>query len=96
MTSIREDSNQRRRSTDETSMAKILGLTVVAISIVGAVFTAGWNWRSISNIEANQNDYVRKDVQGQQLQNITDRLGDLSRQLEQMRSEVAERERRRP
>lgn len=81
----REDS---RRSSDGGSFTKSLGIVIVVVSIVGTIFTVGYNWRSIANIEAAQNDYVRKDVQGQQLRNIDDRLSDMSRQLEELRNEL--------
>lgn len=83
----------------QPSLAKMLGIAVLVVSIVGSVFGAGYNWRSISIVESsvadvakNQKDYVRQDVQGQQLQNIDYRLMELSRQFEQMRAEM-ERER---
>lgn len=78
----------RRRSTDQPSLAKTFGLAVVTIGLVGSIFTAGYNWRSVAIIEANQDQFVRKDVQGEQLNNVNTRLNELVRQLEEMRQEM--------
>lgn len=85
-----------RRSSDGGSFTKSLGIVIVVVSIVGTIFTVGYNWRSIANIEAAQNDYVRKDVQGQQLRNVDDRLSDISRQLEELRNELRASRRKEP
>lgn len=83
--------NQRRRSTDQPSPLKNIGIAVTVISLVGSVFTAGYNWRSVTVLEEDRTNYVRKDVQGQQIQNVNDRLNDMSRQLEEIRQELRQR-----
>jgi len=85
----------RRRDSDQPSFGRNLGIALAVVSIAGSVFVAGYNWRSVSIVEANQDQFVRKDVQQEQLRNINDRLSEISRQLEQMRGEL-EKERRRP
>ena len=80
---------------DQASLSKSIGTALAVVSIAGSVFVAGYNWRSVTEVQANQEQFVRKDVQQQQLQNINDRLSEISRQLEQMRGEL-EKERRRP
>lgn len=85
----------RRRQEDAPSMTKAIGTALAVVSIAGSVFVAGYNWRSVSIVEANQADFVRKDVQREQLANINDRLTEISRQLERAVAEL-EKERRRP
>lgn len=90
-----EDERQhRRRSSDQPSLSKHLGLAVVAIAIVTSIFTAGYNWRSVTEIEKSQGDFVRKDVQaeqvrvqGEQMQRLNDRLLEVLKQLDDMRVE---------
>lgn len=84
-----------RRRAESPSLSKWLGLALAVVSIVTSVFVAGYNWRSVSIVEANQEQFVRKDVQKEQLNNINDKLAEVSRQLEQIRNEL-EKERRRP
>lgn len=92
---IDEPEMMGRRESDQPSMARSLGTALAVVSIAGSVFVAGYNWRSVSIVESNQEQFVRKDVQQEQLRNINDRLSEISRQLEQMRGEL-EKERRRP
>lgn len=82
-----DERHHRRRSSDQPSIGKNLGLVVVAIAIVTSIFTAGYNWRSVTIVEANQGDFVRKDVQEAQMQRVNDRLLEVIKQLEDMRSE---------
>jgi hypothetical protein len=89
------DQTADRRHAEPPSLSKSLGLALAVVSIAGSVFVAGYNWRSVTVVEANQDQFVRKDVQQQQLQNINDRLSEVSKQLEQIRGEL-EKERRRP
>jgi hypothetical protein len=83
--------NQRRRSSDQPSPVKNIGISVTVISLVGSIFAAGYNWRSVDILERTQDQFVRKDVQGQQIQNVNDRLNDVSRQLEEIRQELRQR-----
>lgn len=78
----------RRRSTDQPQPAKTFGYALAVLGIVGSIFTAGYNWRSVSIVEANQENFVRKDVQDQQLHNVNDRLSEISRQIEQLQVEL--------
>lgn len=78
----------RRRQDDQSSLTKSLGIAIAVISIVGSVFVAGYNWRSVAILEANQDQFVRKDVQQEQLRNINDRLTDISRQFQELRAEL--------
>lgn len=83
-----EDERQhRRRSSDQPSLTKNLGLAVIAIAIVTSIFTAGYNWRSVTDIQANQEQFVRKDVHSEQMQRMNDRLLEVIKQLEDMRGE---------
>jgi len=85
--------HQRRRSSDQPAPMKIVGQAVVAISIVGSIFAAGYSWRSVAILESERGDYVRKDVHDQQLQRVTDRLGEISAQLQEVRSELGRQRR---
>lgn len=80
--------NHRRRSSDQPAPAKTFGLAVVVVGLVGSIFTAGYNWRSVSNIEAAQGDYVRKDVQSEQMKNLQDQVSSLRALVEEVRSEL--------
>lgn len=77
-------------------ISKSIGIALAVVSLVGSVFVAGYNWRSVSIVEANQEQFVRKDVQQEQLHNITDRLLEISKQLEQVRNELEKERRRQP
>lgn len=92
MTSIVETEEDRRaqhrREADVPSPARTFGVALAVISLAGSVFTAGYNWRSVAILEANQDQFVRKDVQAEQLQRVNDRLSEISRQLEEMRGEL--------
>lgn len=79
---------ERRRRGDSYAGAKTLGMAVVVIGLVGSIFTAGYNWRSVAIVESNQEQFVRKDVQDQQIRNMTDRLNEISKQLEEVRVEL--------
>lgn len=79
---------EQRRSSDLSSPAKTFGVALAVISLAGSVFTAGYNWRSVAILEANQDQFVRKDVQAEQLQRVNDRLSEISRQLEELRGEL--------
>lgn len=70
------------------SIMRLLGLATVILGLVVSIFSAGYNWRSVTVIEQNQENFVRKDVQQQQLQNVIDRLTDMSKQLDSLRVEV--------
>ncbi len=84
-----------RRRDDQPSMSRTIGTALAVVSIAGSVFVAGYNWRSVSIVEANQEQFVRKDVQQEQLRNINDRLAEISKQLESVRGEL-ENARRHP
>ena len=88
-----EDAPHHRRIGDDHAVVKNLGLIVAGIAIVGSVFTAGYNWRSVDVMERNQENFVRKDVQGQQWAYVNYQLQELSKQVEQLRAEL---EKRRP
>lgn len=78
----------QRRHSDGPSAAKQIGVALAVVSLVGSVFTAGYNWRSVAVLESNQNDYVRKDVLAEKVQNTNDRLNEISKQLEELRGEL--------
>lgn len=80
---------------DGSSFSKSVGTALAVVSIAGSVFVAGYNWRSVSIVEQQQEQFVRKDVQREQLANINDRLTEISKQLERAVAEL-EKERRRP
>lgn len=89
MTAQQEDERAfTRRRSDQPSLTKNLGLVTVAIAIVGSIFTAGYNWRSVAIVEANQDQFVRKDVQAEQMQRVNDRLLEVIKQLEDFRAEA--------
>lgn len=77
-----------RREDDQQSLVRNIGIALAVLSLVGSVFAAGYNWRSIDNLERSQNDYVRKDVQQEQFQRFGDKLQEISRQLEEIRGEA--------
>ena len=81
----------RRRSSDQPSFVKNLGVTIVSISIVGTIFTAGYNWRSVTLLwetqQTNEERFVHKDVAKEQYDSLVARLAELSRQLEEIRQE---------
>jgi hypothetical protein len=85
---IDEQRHQRRRASDQPAPLKTLGQAVIALSIAGSLITAGYNWRSVAILEAEKGDYVRKDVQQQQLNMLTYQLGEVSRQVEEVRVEL--------
>lgn len=78
----------RRRSTDQPAPAKTFGYAMAVVSLVGCIFTAGYNWRSVSIVESNQQNFVRKDVQEQQFQNVDYRLREIMGQLEELKREI--------
>lgn len=88
----------RRRSSDQPAPAKTFGLAIAVIGLVGSIFTAGYNWRSVSIVEGKQEtfekDYVRKDVQQYQLENMNNRLYEISKQLEELRGELRSQRRK--
>ena len=84
----------RRRSGDRSGAARNLGIVMGAIALVGSIFTAGYNWRSVAILEAGQGDLVRKDVQEQQLRIIGYQLSEVNRQLEELRGELRTQQRR--
>lgn len=82
----------RRRSSDQPpsqarTVATMLGIVIASLSIVGSVFAAGYNWRSVTEIEKNQDKYVLKESADLQYRNVMDRMSELSRQLEEIRAE---------
>jgi HAMP domain-containing protein len=83
-----EDRRQQQRRNGEATPAKTFGIAMAVVSLAGCLFTAGYNWRSVAMLEEDRPNYVRKDVQGEQLQRLNDRVSDLSRQIDEMRQEI--------
>lgn len=65
---------------------KSLGTIVVAISLVGSIFAAGYSWRSVAIVESNQENFVRKDVQSEQMKSLEKRLDSMGYQLDQIQT----------
>lgn len=92
----RHETRRREDHAPPPSIAKQIGIALAVLSLGGSVFTAGYNWRSVAILEVNQEQFVRKDVQQEQLRNINDRLYEISKQLEQVRGELEVRRRQLP
>lgn len=78
----------RRRIGDQPSSMRTFGIALAIVSLVGSIFTAGYNWRSVSIIEGNQEKFVKRDVQDEQFKNVYDRLGDIKAQLKELGDEL--------
>lgn len=83
-----------RRVGDAQSLGRSIGIALAVVSLASSLFIAGYNWRSVAIVELNQENFVRKDVQGERFRNVEDRLGDISRQVEELRNEMRARDRR--
>lgn len=83
-----EPPSQRRRASDQPSVTRSLGIVLAAMSLIGSIFLAGYNWRSVAIIEGNQDQFVRKDVQSQQLSHLTYQIDEMRIQLDELRAEL--------
>lgn len=85
---IEDRRDLHRRASDSQSLGRSIGIALAVTSLASSLFIAGYNWRSVAIVEMNQDNFVRKDVQYQQMQNTNDRLSEISKQLEELRSEI--------
>lgn len=83
-----DDTGERRRQADQPSIMKILSITLFVITLGTLIFTAGYNWRGVDTLEKNQDQFVRKDVQSEQLRYMSQSIDELRRQLEDLRGEL--------
>lgn len=80
------DRGRRNGSSDVRTLAIWVSLV---LTLGGLVFTAGYNWRRLDEVAAAQelqqknsdNNYVRKDVEQQQIQIFETKLDDIKAQL---------------
>ena len=91
----RADSPGRREADQQPGIMKVLSITLGCITVVSLIFTAGYNWRGVDtlgrNVEElrkNEDQFVRKDVQSEQQRYIIQGMAEISRQVEELRSEV--------
>lgn len=63
------------------SVKQSLGTGVIAVGLITAIFSAGYNWRQVTDVAAAQENFVRKDVMALEMKNLTDRLEDIKQQL---------------
>lgn len=84
-----EDLGIRRRQADQQpSIMKLLSITLGCITLVSLIFTVGYNWRGVDMLEKQQDQFVRKDVQSEQLRYMSQSIDELRRQLEDLRGEL--------
>lgn len=103
MTSLLDDDTPpQRRQSDQPSIMKVLSVTLGALTIGSLIFTAGYNWRGVDALEKNQDQFVRKDVQSEQLQLMRQSIDELrrnqstnsdetKRQFDELRAEIRRR-----
>lgn len=83
--------DERRRAGDQMSITKLLGIVLGFITLASLVFTAGYNWRGVDTLEKNQSEFVRKDVQSEQMQLMRQSIDEMRRQIEDLRGELRRR-----
>lgn len=77
---------ERRR---QLSVQSAIGVIIGVISILGLAFTAGVNWNRVSGVDVRESsfeeivksDYVRKDVEQEQMRTLETKLDEMNRQL---------------
>lgn len=75
--------------TRKISVQALLGIIVAIFTVISLIFTAGVEWNKVSEVgakeagdfEAVQRDYVRKDVQAEQMRTLETKLDEINRQL---------------
>lgn len=93
MTSQDDDERQdaRRASDQQPSVAKVLAIVLGFVTLASLIFTAGYNWRGVDALEKNQSEFVRKDVQSEQMQLMRQSIDEMRRQIEDLRGELRRR-----
>lgn len=91
MTSEDDDRHEPRRRSDQPSIAKVLAIVLGFMTMASLVFTAGYNWRGVDALEKNQSEFVRKDVQSEQMQLMRQSIDTLRQQIEDLRGELRRR-----
>jgi len=82
-----DDPAPHRRESDQPQVMKVLQVALGVITIIGLIFTVGYNWRGVDTLEKNQDQFVRKDVLDQQMRRMDDKMTEMLRQMEEMRLE---------
>lgn len=92
MTDVLNIENDRRenqrRSSDDPSITKFIGIAVVVVGLVTTIFTAGYNWKSVTEIKEQQDQFVRKDVQQEQYRALNEKVEAVIHQLDNVQSEL--------
>lgn len=100
---VEDERHESRRASDQQpSITKVLVVVLGFLTIATLVFTAGYNWRGVDALEKNQSEFVRKDVQSEQMQlmrqsvdelrrNQATNSDELKRQIEDLRVEIRRR-----
>jgi len=82
-----DNPDPHRRESDQPQVMKVLQVALGVITIIGLIFTVGYNWRGVDTLEKNQDQFVRKDVLDQQMRRMDDKMTEMLRQMEEMRLE---------